>query len=134
MISEIIYRRLNDFLPQLNNIDGELMIQNDKQVQFKAKILTSDKDCMILSLAYLYKHSSGDFIPDPCVTIKIDKSTKAANVISFENIYKIEVVCPATNLMTELQSKKNQKTQASLNKFFSQWLLHLHLKNKRNVY
>ena len=110
-----------------------MLFRSDKYQIIKVEVLDSDIDSIVLSLCSSYKHSSGDLIPDPYVTIYINKTDGVADVLSFENMYKFEAVCPESNAMNEFQNKANKQLQINLNEYLASWLLNMINERHKNV-
>lgn len=133
MNSFLIFKQLYQLMPYLNEIENKTVIKNDKFQILEIEVLDSSADNLFLSLCNSFKHSSGDLIPDPHVTIHINKIDKVANVLSFENMYKFESVCPESNAMNDFQNKANKQLQLNLNEYLTSWLLNMINERHKNV-
>ena len=67
-----------------------------------------------IALSHYYKHQSGDMIPDPDMTMRVDTVAKTVEALTYQDIYRYDEVYP--------DGIVNQAIRKSLNSFLSQWL------------
>ncbi len=108
------YRKLSVLLPSLpaipvydkSTVPGLMELHLDR--------LDNNGGIYTVALSHYYRHPSGDMIPDPDMTMRVDTSTRSIEALTYQDIYRYDQVC--------IDGEADQSIRKSLNHFLSQWL------------
>ena len=78
-------------------------------------VLAKGSNKVVIALCHLYKHPSGDMIPDPDMQITVYLSDEYAEAQTFQDFYGFRAV-------ETMIGQIDQRTQRELNNFLESWL------------
>lgn len=117
-IYELIYRKLNKLIPDLENLqagDARKSSGGDAFMDLNLDVLHKTTDYIIIALSHYYKQN-GDMIADPDMEIKIyNKNRAMAEALTYQDSFGYQRVYPDANHV-------KLKLQKSLNSFLNTWL------------
>lgn len=113
MIYEEIYKRIDELVGGIENIQNELVLTSKGFMDLHVEKLTEDT----ISLTHYYKVNE-DLVPDPDMEVIIHSKQKIAEALSYQDAYRYDRVYYPDN-------KVDLKAKRSLNSFLLQWLKNL---------
>lgn len=125
MLAEIIYKRLYKLIPDLDSIEEYRALEADQCMKLGVDILHKDDKGIVVALSHYYKHSSGDLIPDPDMTLYISKREKRVYALTYQDMYRYDEVYSDCDTFSGELLHSNFFIKQSLNAFLGQWLLNL---------
>lgn len=111
------YQLLSKLIANITNIPEYSKSKVSGYMDLNMDRLSLSGDTTTIALSHYYKHPSGDMIPDPDMTMKIDNKNQAVEALTYQDIYFFEDVYASGN-RDDMVAKK-------LNIFLSTWLNNL---------
>ncbi len=108
------YQKLNTLLPSLLRIPEYAKSSVSGFMDLNLDLLEKSGKVFTIALSHYYKHPSGDMIPDPDMTMRVDTAAHTVEALTYQDIYRYDEVCP--------DSRVNQAIRKSLNTFLACWL------------
>ena len=113
-ISHKNYRKLTMLLPSLPRIPEYSKSTVSGYMDLHLDYLEKNGGVYKIALSHYYKHPSGDMIPDPDMTIRVDTAAQTIEALTYQDIYRYDEVY--------VDGEADQSIRKSLNNFLSQWL------------
>ena len=114
-----IYKRLVRVIPNLYSIKESGKSEVSGFMDFNLDILQRKGDVLRIAISHYYKHQSGDMIPDPDMEILVNRKTKTAEALTYQDTYGYQEVYSE-------DGSCNESLQHSLNEFLLMWLNNLY--------
>src|SRR5450830_717841 len=112
-----IYHRLLDVVPDLVSLRagqyGRSVVPGFMNLNLD--VLHKDSKKLVIALSHLYKHPSGDMIPDPDMQVTVFLTEEYAEAQTYQDFYGFRAT--ETNA-----GQVDQRTQRELNSFLLTWL------------
>lgn len=112
-----IFHRLLDVVPDLMTLSagnyGRSEVSGFMSLNFD--VLAKGPNKVVIALSHLYKHPSGDMIPDPDMQVTVFLSDEYAEAQTFQDFYGFRAV--ETNV-----KQVDQRARHELNLFLLTWL------------
>ena len=108
------YRKLSVLLPSLPAIPEHAKSMAPGYMDLHLDRLEKSGCLYTIALSHYYKHPSGDMIPDPDMTMRVDTAAQTVEALTYQDIYRYDEVYP--------DGEVNQTMRRSLNNFLAQWL------------
>ena len=112
-ISKRNYRKLSMLLPSLPRVPEYSKSIVPGFMDLNLDCLEKNGRVYKIALSHYYKHPSGDMIPDPDMTMRVDTAAQTVEAQTYQDIYRYDEVYP--------DGEVNQTMRRSLNTFLSQW-------------
>ncbi len=112
-ISKQIYRKLSVLLPSLPTILEYSKSTSSGFMDLNLDLLEKRGNVFTIALSHYYKHPSGDMIPDPDMTMRVDTAAQTVEALTYQDIYRYDEVYP--------DGEVNQSVRKSLNTFLAHW-------------
>ncbi len=109
-----IYLHLLKLIPSLPPIPTYAKSKVSGYMDLNLDLLEQTSDKSIIALSHYYKHPTGDMIPDPDMTIRVNLPDKTAEALTYQDIYRYDEVYPDGNV--------DEAVKRSLDTFLLQWL------------
>ena len=113
-LSKLNYRKLSMLLPSIPSIPEYSKSTVPGFMDLHLDRLEKKGSVYKIALSHYYKHPSGDMIPDPDMTMRVDTAAQTVEALTYQDIYRYDEVCP--------DGEVNQSIRKSLNAFLSHWL------------
>ena len=112
-----IFHRLLDVVPDLMTLSAGTYVRSEMSgfMNLNIDVLAKSPGKIVLALSHLYKHPSGDMIPDPDMQVTIYLSDEYAEAQTFQDFYGFRAT--ETNV-----AHVDQRVQRELNSFLLTWL------------
>ena len=112
-----IFHRLLDVVPDLMTLSAGNYGRSETSgfMNLNLDVLAKGPNKVVIALSHLYKHPSGDMIPDPDMQLTVFLSDEYAEARTFQDFYGFRVV--ETNV-----GQVDQRVQRELNSFLLTWL------------
>jgi uncharacterized protein YqiB (DUF1249 family) len=112
-----IFHRLLDVVPDLMTLSAGNYGRSEVSgfMNLNLDVLAKGPNKVVIALSHLYKHPSGDMIPDPDMQITVFLSDEYAEAQTFQDFYGFRAV--ETNV-----GRVDQRVQRELNSFLLTWL------------
>ena len=112
-----IFHRLLDVVPDLMTLSAGNYGRSQVSgfMNLNLDVLAKSPSKIVLALNHLYKHPSGDMIPDPDMQITVYLSDEYAEAQTFQDFYGFRAV-------ETMVGQIDQRTQRELNNFLASWL------------
>ena len=112
-----IFHRLLDVVPDLMTLSAGNYGRSEVSgfMNLNLDVLARGPNKVVIALSHLYKHPSGDMIPDPDMQITVFLSDEYAEAQTFQDFYGFRAV--ETNV-----GQVDQRLQRELNSFLLTWL------------
>ncbi len=81
-----IYIHLQKLIPSLPTIPTYAKSSVSGYMDLNLDLLEQTSDNTIIALSHYYKHPSGDMIPDPDMTIRVNLSDQTAEALTYQDI------------------------------------------------
>ena len=108
------YQKLNTLLPSLPKIPEYAKSTVSGFMDLNLDLLEKRGKVCTIALSHYYKHPSGDMIPDPDMTMRVDTAAQTVEALTYQDIYRYDEVYP--------DGEVNQSVRKSLNTFLALWL------------
>ena len=112
-----IFHRLLDVVPDLMTLSAGTYGRSEVTgfMNLNLDVLAKSPNKVVIALSHLYKHPSGDMIPDPDMRVTVFLSDEYAEAQTFQDFYVFQAV--ETNV-----GQVDQRVQRELNSFLLTWL------------
>ena len=112
-----IFHRLLDVVPDLMTLSAGNYGRSEVSgfMNLNLDVLAKSHNKVVIALSHLYKHPSGDMIPDPDMQITVYLSDEYAEAQTFQDFYRFRAV-------ETMIGQVDQRTQRELNSFLLTWL------------
>ena len=112
-----IFHRLLDVVPDLMTLSAGNYGRSEVSgfMNLNLDVLAKSHNKVVIALSHLYKHPSGDMIPDPDMQITVYLSDEYAEAQTFQDFYGFRAV-------ETMIGKIDHRTQSELNNFLTSWL------------
>ena len=112
-----IFHRLLDVVPDLMTLSAGNYGRSEVSgfMNLNLDVLAKSHNKVVIALSHLYKHPSGDMIPDPDMQITVYLSDEYAEAQTFQDFYGFRAV-------ETMVGQIDQRTQRELNNFLASWL------------
>ena len=112
-----IFHRLLDVVPDLMTLSAGNYGRSEVSgfMNLNLDVLAKGSNKVVIALSHLYKHPSGDMIPDPDMQITVYLSEEYAEAQTFQDFYGFRAT--ETNV-----AHVDQQVQRELNSFLLTWL------------
>lgn len=112
-----IFHRLLDVVPDLMTLSAGNYGRSEVSgfMNLNLDVLAKGPNKVVIALSHLYKHPSGDMIPDPDMQITVFLSDEYAEAQTFQDFYGFRAV-------ETMIGQIDQRTQRELNNFLASWL------------
>ena len=112
-----IFHRLLDVVPDLMTLSAGNYGRSEVSgfMNLNLDVLAKSPNKVVIALSHLYKHPSGDMIPDPDMQISVFLSDEYAEAQTFQDLYGFRTV--ETNV-----NQVDKQVQRELNSFLLTWL------------
>lgn len=112
-----IYHRLLDVVPDLMTLEVGNYGRSEVPgyMNLNLDVLGHDQKRMVIALSHLYRHPSGDMIPDPDMQITVFLSNEYAEAQTYQDIFGFRAT--ETNA-----GQVDQRVQREINSFLLTWL------------
>jgi uncharacterized protein YqiB (DUF1249 family) len=118
-IGNQIFYRLLDVIPDLMTLRagdyGRSKVFGFMNLILNLDVLASDSKKIVLALSHLYKHPSGDMIPDPDMQITVFLGDEYAEAQTYQDFYGFRAIEIAAGQV-------DQRARRELNHFLWSWL------------
>ncbi len=84
------YQKLNTLLPSLPIIPEYTKSTGPGFMDLHLDCLDNSGGVYTIALSHYYKHPSGDLIPDPDMTMRVDTKTQTVEVLTYQDIYRFD--------------------------------------------
>jgi len=108
------YQKLNTLLPSLPTIPEYAKSTVSGFMDLNLDLLEKKGKVFSIALSHYYKHPSGDMIPDPDMTMRVDTAAQTVEALTYQDIYRYDKVYP--------DGEVDQSVRKSLNTFLAHWL------------
>lgn len=108
------YQKLSVLLPSLPKVPEYSKSTVPGFMDLHLDCLEKNGDVYTIALSHYYKHPSGDMIPDPDMTMRVDTAAQTIEALTYQDIYRYDEVYP--------DGEVNQSVRKSLNTFLAYWL------------
>ena len=117
IIGTQIFHRLLDVVPDLMTLSAGTYGRSEVSgfMNLNLDVLAKGRNKVVIALSHLYKHPSGDMIPDPDMQITVFLSDEYAEAQTFQDFYGFRAV-------ETMIGQIDQRTQRELNNFLASWL------------
>lgn len=115
-----IYSKLLEVIPDLHSIKsyGKSVVGGGI-MDLSLDVLSRSDSKLVIALSHLYKHDSGDLIPDPDMEIAVYPKRQLAEALSYQDAYIYRTVYSHDRLKIDIKSKED------LNTFLNTWLTNM---------
>ena len=112
-----IFHRLLEVVPDLMTLSAGNYARSEVSgfMNLNLDVLAKSPNKVVIALSHLYKHPSGDMIPDPDMQISVFLSDEYAEAQTFQDLYGFRTV--ETNV-----NQVDKQVQRELNSFLLTWL------------
>lgn len=112
-----MYRNLEIVLGGFDLIPDAAQIENPPYMKLSLDRLPQDRERTVIALAHNYI-MNGDVVPDPDMTMAIDRTNKTVEALTYQDISRYDVVYPEPG-------RYSPGLKKSLNQFLDMWLKNL---------
>lgn len=117
------FKKLHAIIPDIENIPSFAKSLSEGFMDLNFDRLEKTDTGYLIALSHLYKHPSGDLIPDPDMTLLVNTVDKTVMALTYQDTYRYDDV--------NATGAQNQKLAKQLDEFLSVWLSNLHQQGHR---
>ncbi|QEL56033.1 DUF1249 domain-containing protein [Chromobacterium paludis] len=113
------FERLQQLLPNLRTLPPAMKLKAPGFMDLNVDVLAKRGQKLVIALSHYYKHSSGDMIPDPDMTMAVYFANSTVEALSYQDCFGYR------RAYREDMSVESPAIQQELNRFLAFWLRNL---------